>query len=403
MFQPSNPPKFSDKSQPELSKLNSVSKTQEISNHEFSNLDNQEQTFKLIDSFLSLRHCLFYQVLPLKLKDNCLTLGMVNPSNQQALTYINSLLANRNYELKTQQIGWQTLQSIVLAYSNNNRTNKNNQNHQKEKNETTSTSTETKIAQSIEQLETKLLKRNPLQDRPTLIINSPQSLNLETVNSIASKISNLTSKDGQKSDADNGLLTVPALEVQAIYLDAPVEFLTTLSPQLLWRELLGRILGAGIGKLTFDRQQDYGQIILSCNGVKQLSIQKLDLSIFQSVLSEFKYLAKLPATPIQELRRGELLRSYKQERLLLSWQINPSQYGEFASLHVLRGNALEFYQKKQMDDLSEQALQLTKTLESKLQQIQAIREMNPTPIAKIASLLHAQKSIQEYLQQFQQS
>jgi hypothetical protein len=128
-----------------------------------------------------------------------------------------------------------------------------------------------------------------------------------------------------------------------------------------------------------------------------LSINKLDLQLFQGVLSEFKYLARLPIQPLQELRRGELLRCYKQEKLLLSWQISPSQFGEEAMLHVLRGNALKFYQQKQMDDMGEQVLQLAKTLESKLNQIQALREMNSAPIRQLTSLRQVQTNISLYL------
>ena len=62
MFQSSNSGSFLYKSQPEsLSGEDNVKE-----------LDRKlEQTFELIYSFLSLRHCLFYQVLPLELNNNC--------------------------------------------------------------------------------------------------------------------------------------------------------------------------------------------------------------------------------------------------------------------------------------------------------------------------------------------
>lgn len=383
MFQSSNSGSFLYKSQPEsLSGEDNVKE-----------LDRKlEQTFELIDSFLSLRHCLFYQVLPLELNNNCLTLGMVNLENQQALNYLESLVADKSYSLNKKQIDWRTFQSIVLAYSSHSRANK------KEKNKTELTSSDTKITRSIEQLKTKLQKQNPLQDRPTLIISSPKQLKIEDSNSLSiDEDASFSDKKTKKSDVDLSLENIPSLEVQAIYLEAPAEFLTTLSPQLLWRELLGRILGVGVGKLRFERQQDFGRITLSQNGRTQLSIDKLDLQLFQSILSEFKYLAKLPISSVKELQRGELLRCYKKEKLLLSWQIGPSQFGEEAMLHILRGNALRFYQQKQMDDLAEQALQLAKTLESKLEQIQSLRTMNSAPIRQLKPLRQAQINIARYL------
>jgi type II secretory ATPase GspE/PulE/Tfp pilus assembly ATPase PilB-like protein len=385
MFQSSNFNSFLYKSQPESSSSEDNAK----------DLDRKlEQTFELIDSFLSLRHCLFYQVLPLELNNNCLTLGMVNLENQQALNYLESLVADRNYSLNKKQIDWRTFQSIVLAYSSHSRASR----QAKINTNTKSTSSDTKIARTIEQLKTKLVKQNPLQDRPTLIISSPPQLKIQesTLFPIEENTNSLDKKTG-KSGIDSYLENIPSLEVQAIYLEAPIEFLTTLSPQLLWRELLGRMLGVGVGKLRFERQQDFGCITLSQNGTTQLSIDKLDLQLFQSVLSELKYLAKLPIQSVQELRRGELLRCYKQEKLLLSWQITPSQFGEEAILHVLRGNALKFYQQKQMDDLGEQALQLAKTLESKLNQIQALRAMNSAPIRQLTFLRQVQTNIALYL------
>jgi type II secretory ATPase GspE/PulE/Tfp pilus assembly ATPase PilB-like protein len=389
MFQSSNSGSFLYKSQPES----------------FSSEDNAkeldrklEQTFDLIDSFLSLRHCLFYQVLPLEVHDNCLTLGMVNLENKQALNYLEFLVADRNYSLNKKQIDWRTFQSIVLAYSSHSRTNKNKQ----ETNKIEAVAPETKISRSIEQLKTKLVTTNPLQDRPTLIISSPKKLNIEDSNSLSiEENANVLDKKTEKASFDRSLENIPSLEVQAIYLEAPAEFLTTLSPQLLWRELLGRMLGVGVGKLRFERQQDFGCITLSQNGVTHLSINKLDLQLFQGVLSEFKYLAKLPISFVREVRRGELLRCYKKEKLLLSWQISPSQFGEEAMLHVLRGNALKFYQQKQMDDIGEQALQLAKTLESKLNQIQTLREMNSAPIRQLASLRQVQTDISLYLRSLQ--
>jgi type II secretory ATPase GspE/PulE/Tfp pilus assembly ATPase PilB-like protein len=387
MFQSSNSGSFLYKSQPES--FSSEDRAKELDRK-------LEQTFDLIDSFLSLRHCLFYQVLPLELHDNCLTLGMVNLENQQALSYLEYLVADKNYSLNKKQIDWRTFQSIVLAYSSHSRTNK------QEKNKLEPVASETKISRSIEQLKTKLAIKNPLQDRPTLIISSPKKLNIEDSNSFSvENDATVSGENIEKASVDRSLENIPSLEVQAIYLEAPAEFLTTLSPQLLWRELLGRMLGVGVGKLRFERQQDFGCITLSQNGVTQLSINKLDLQLFQGVLSEFKYLAQLPISSVPELRRGELLRCHKKEKLLLSWQISPSQFGEEAMLHVLRGTALKFYQQKQMDDIGEQALQLAKTLESKLNQIQALKEMNSAPIRQLASLRQVQTNISLYLRSLQ--
>jgi hypothetical protein len=381
MFQPIDTARFSTQAQFRSSTSDATDESEQKLKH----------IFESIDSFLSLRYCIFYQILPLELKDDCLTLGMVEPDNQKAIDYVQTIIAQKSYSLKIEKIERSTLLSIISEYTNNIGESKHL--HKKD----TLKPAETPISKSIEQLQNKLLKHNPLQDRPTLIISSPEQLGFK-----ASKFSSFKNKvnasdKNTSSEFVRSEESIPSLEIQAIYLSSPVEFLITLSPQLLWRELLGRVLGFRVGKLCFERKQDCGRILLSQDGVKHLSIERVDLQLFQGLLTEFKYLAKLPASPIEKARRGELLRSHKQERALLCWQINLGQYGEEATLHVLQGRALQFYQQKQMDELGEQALQLAKTLEGKLQQIQTVKIMNPASSKKISALRQVQTSIEKYL------
>jgi Type II secretion system (T2SS), protein E, N-terminal domain len=387
MFQPTDTARLSDRTQSESSINNA---DDELEQRRLRHI------FESIDSFLSLRYCIIHQILPLELKNGCLKLGMVQPDNQKALDYIKSLIKIENYSLTIEKIDRSTLLTTIAAYTAYLRQPK------IPKIEEPLPPTESKIAKSIEQLQNKLIQHNPLQDRPTLIISSPEQLGLKTakVASIKSKV-NVSDKNSDASKRDLSLEEIPSLEVQAIYRSSPVEFLTTLSPQLLWRELLGRVLGVRVGKLCLLRQQDCGRILLSHDGIKQLSIDRVDLHLFQSLLTEFKYLAKIPIALIQKDRRGELLRSHKQERTLLCWQISLGQYGEQATLHVLQGKALQFYQQKQMHELEAQAWQLAKTLESKLQQIQTLKAMNPTSFKKLSDIRQTQQNIETYLKSFE--
>ncbi len=82
-------------------------------------ISNSREIFKLIDSILPLESCLHYEVLPLKLKENHFSLGMLNPQNQDALNFIRSIANAFHYTLDIQLIDAQTHQLLLANYLQN--------------------------------------------------------------------------------------------------------------------------------------------------------------------------------------------------------------------------------------------------------------------------------------------
>nr|MDJ0776205.1 pilus assembly protein PilB [Mastigocoleus sp. MO_167.B18] len=78
----------------EVSKNTSEAKQQNSSKNIYESLDKekQKQLFSLIDRVISFEACLYHQILPLKLENNNLLLGIVNPEDREALDYVNSIL-----------------------------------------------------------------------------------------------------------------------------------------------------------------------------------------------------------------------------------------------------------------------------------------------------------------------
>jgi type II secretory ATPase GspE/PulE/Tfp pilus assembly ATPase PilB-like protein len=77
---------------------------------------NSKQIFQSIDSILPLESCLRYQILPLELKGNCLTVGMLEPNDKNALNYLCPLATSLGYHLDFKSIDSETYQLIISAY-----------------------------------------------------------------------------------------------------------------------------------------------------------------------------------------------------------------------------------------------------------------------------------------------
>ncbi|GAB4241636.1 MAG: hypothetical protein Kow0049_30410 [Stanieria sp.] len=325
---------------------------------------NPARIFELIDALLPVRYCLSHKVVPLELSQKCLTLGMVNPEQNDTLEEIHSLCRNRVESFHLQPIEAHTHQLILSAYIQHSRQSR------------------SRIA----------IPKQPIQERPTLIIDAPEQLP-----TIANQVNASPSESTGTLLQPNQFQNITLLEVKARYLSAPVEFLATLPPQVLWQELLGRVLEQGIGRLYFERLPNCGRVVWSQNGALKLSFDSLELKIFQGVLVEFKKFAGLPTIPLAKVQQGELERCYQQEKLLIRWRIHPGEYGEEATIQILRGKALELYQRRQIKEWEEQALDLAKKLAQKLQQIREFKQNNPLTLAHLASLQQIERKIKRQL------
>lgn len=343
-----------------------------------------EQMFQLIDSILPFEACLYHQVLPLSLKGTHLNLGMVNPQDTAALDYVRRILAYMNCSLVSEEITADKHQASLSAYLNYT-------GQLKQANAQAALSSARDSAQ-------KLQDAHDRHDRATLIVDSPEELDESEITPTDSPkppatASHLQEKrspppPAQKEKPKQEPPTQPlkaasskpnplVLEVNAQHLSSPVEVLATLPPQQLLQELLGRILTGGIGRLYFERHPDRGRILWSQNGVLQSVLEGINPNVFQGVINELKRLTQMSLIAVEKPKQLEIERVYQQNRLLLRLRVMPGTYGEEATLQVLRGAALKFYQQQQLENISRDALTTAQQLQRKIQDIRDRTQKNP--------------------------
>ena len=340
-----------------------------------------QQVFQLIDRVLPFEACLYHQILPLSLKDECLQLGMVTLEDAVALDYVRQILKFMNYSLAPQTITSDVHYATLSAYLN----------HVGKRVVVPPLDNpvleEPRVTENVDLLEeTILLDQNPHEiSDPTSSKNHPtystqeakETFLLDSLDEIdnspdlsppATVVLDppLQPQNPKPSLPGNAL---PTLEVSTDYLNSPSDDLATLPPAQLLQELLGRILAGGIGRLYLERRSTTGRILWSQNGVVQSVLNDLPLSSFQGVIDELKQLTHLPLTPVQQPKQVEIERLCRQSRLLLRLRVMPSAHGEEATLQILRGAALKFYQQQQVVTLSRDALNIAKNLQQKVREI----------------------------------
>ncbi|MBD2605062.1 pilus assembly protein PilB [Scytonema hofmannii FACHB-248] len=322
-------------------------------------LREQKQTFELIERILSFEACLYHQILPYTIEDNKLLLGMVNLEDTAALDYAGKILSYINCTMVTVAIAADTHRNILSAYLNYKNTSQAVANVAIEHSAATiATEPETSTVAETKKSE------NTFQQADSPVLPDPDNL------SKASILFASADKKTQESTSERSLFNLPILLIPVPDLLLPVEQLATLQPKKLLTELLGRLLAGGIGRLYLERQPYEGRILWSDNGVLQSVLEKLPLSVFQGVLNQLKRLANLPVTTFAEAKQVEKECLYQENRLLLRLRVMPGRHGEEATLQVLRGAALKFYQQQQLAGLSRDAIGISQQLSYKLHELQ---------------------------------
>jgi hypothetical protein len=370
------------------------------------------QMFQLIDSLLPFEACLYHQVLPLSIEGSRLNLGMVNLEDTAALDYVRKILAYINCSLVPRTISSETHQKMLSAYLSH-------ADRQKQKAQKPLEPPQLPPPHSAPKLQAEPpLDRN---NQPTLVVDSPDKLDIMGAATDETEIIPATSppllvelkspppKPAQppeiprppKVPATPTAPALPILDIQPRHLSSPIEVLVALSPKNLLDELLGRVLVGGIGRLYFERQQHQGRILWSQNGVLQSVLEHLPAAVFQGVINELKRLTNLPMIPVQKPRQEEVERLYQNSRLLLRFRVMPGTYGEEATLQVLRGAALKFYQQQQLATLSRDALGIAQQLQRKLDEIRDRAEtdlgLNGTPLEALPALNQLLQSVDQQL------
>jgi len=177
-----------------------------------------------------------------------------------------------------------------------------------------------------------------------------------------------------------------------------VEVLATLpAPQLL-QELLGRVLREGIGRLFFERHQSQGRILWSQDGVLKSMLEGIDIVLFQEVIDELKRLTDMPAGPVEQPKQVEVERIYQNTHLLLRLRVMTVGGKEEATLQVLRGAALRFYQQQQLSNLSRDALRLAEELQRKVNQIRDRTRLSPVPLEGLPALEQVIRNVDDQIE-----
>ena len=340
-----------------------------------------DQVFYLIDTVLPFEACLYYQVLPLSLEGSIFKLGIVDPQDDLALDYVRRILAYMNCSVVTQPISSEAQRSMLSAYLF----------HTSQPQEATA-----KGSQEGTTVKTAENAAATAADDSTLIVSVQERVDgykppTRTSETSAPAIAKPSRSEVSESE------TLDVLDVQALYLSSPVEILATLPPKQLLPELLARVLEGGIGRLFFERQQSQGKILWSQDGVLKSVLEGLDGTVFQGVINELKLLTQLPLIPLEAPKQVEIERVYKQSHLLLRLRVMPGTHGEEATLQVLRGAALRFYQQQQLSNLNRDALRLAEQLQRKVNQIRDRTRLATMPV-DISALEQLLKSVDRQLE-----
>lgn len=327
-----------------------------------------QQIFQLIDSILPFEVCLYYQVLPLSIQGSRLHLGMVDPKDVSALDYVRRILGYVNCSLVPKSLESQVHSDTLSAYLKYS-----NLRHAR-----ASTTLDEKTSHSPDQKTEQAVDRPVNQNTESSLVYNPAGNLVRTEQQMA-VARRLNRPQGVKTPpgVSPSLNELPVLTVQSPHLDKDLEAIAHLPPNQLLQELLARVLQGGIGRLYFERQLQKGRILWSQNGVVQSVLSNISEPLFQSTLNEFKRLVNLSLMPVKEPKQVEILRSYQNADLLLRLRVMPGVNGEEATLQVLRGAALKFYQQQQIVALSRDALRLAHQLEYKINQLERNARNNP--------------------------
>ena len=335
------------------------------------------QIFQLIDSILPFEACLYHEVLPLSIQGSRLHLGMVDPNDAAALDYVRRILGYVNCSLVPERLEPEEHKSILSAYLSQSRSG-NSGREAKPVAKAARTSTTASTTASTKGRDSTGKKASPAsqpttQGRTALVFKPRGELvGKEQPPPVPPFPQEKPSLPEPEVDRPQ------VLEVKASQLDAPVETLASLPPDRLLQELLARVLQGGIGRLYFEQQADCGRVLWSQNGVVQSVLEKLPLSVFMGLIRELKRLTDLSLLPIQQPKQVELSGRYQKADLLLRLRVMPGSNGEEATLQVLRGAALKFYQQQQLVALSREALRLAQQLHNKVNELESSARDNPS-------------------------
>jgi len=370
-----------------------------------------EQIFQLIDSVLPFEVCLYHEVLPLSIQGSRLHLGMVDPKDAAALEYVRRILGYINCSLVPKRLEPETHKSILSAYLNYSQS-------RNPKPTVVRKPADDRVTGSTQYLYpgASSLAPPPVPSLPPGGLGDGGSASLTDLGTggLGDWGTSGLGDGGTGGRGDQGNTPplpvspspplpvppspslpelgdggtriqtheilwedLPVLQVGVSHPDSPLAEIANLPPKQLLQELLGRVVMGGIGRLYFERQPEQGRILWSRDGVVQSVLDQLPLPVFAGVILALKQLSNVPLFPPGQIQQVEIPGRYEQEDLLLRLRIMPGNNGEEATLQVLRGAALKFYQKQRLVAIGRDALRLAQQLHHKVNELERCVRNNP--------------------------
>lgn len=354
---------------------------------------NVAQMLSLIDSILPFEACLYHEIIPLSVESSCLYLGMVNPADTVAVDYARKQGSFIHCSVVSRQVSSDWQRTMLSKYLSHKARHK---------------------SPPSPQVDTPIQKPTAIE-LLTFIVDSPDELPNDLPDLGPSTLTATPSTPTPKTSvgaAPPAPGPSPKSQPLALILDSslgqvPLRQLHRLSPSQLTQALLYQILNEGIGRLYLERRPSHGRVLWSQDGVVQAALKDLSLDQLQSIINELKRLLHLPLLPTTELKQADIERLYQGHRILLRLRLIPGTHGEEATLQVLRGAALRFYQQQQLQQLEEDALGVAQTLQKRITEIrqrmhQALSLEAPST-RNLESLCQLLKTMEEQVEQIVQS
>ena len=410
-------------------------------------LANSQAIFQLIDTVFPVDSCRHYEVLPLSLVAKDLTMGVLDPSNEESLKFINSIVNVFKYNLTLKLIDLQTHQIILASYPHSSPQQPTSARQDRDRNHTVIDHSLSSEAIPLNQAQRD--RRNSIDSAPTIIsipdstssnheaasgledlppdldflkdleLTSDKPVTVKSDTGTADEI--LTEFRAPKNTDDNKATLIsanpgeflaqeveidPNEEAQIFALIAEVkgevpeviatrDFLPALQSQLSWQKLLEAAFQHHIHQIILTRHSDRGSIVANENGNLQSKIEQLPLPTFCSLIDEIKRMARIPQNTANHPKKVVLERIYEEERILLRLEFTAQSGTEIAVVNILRDRELQTYEQKQMDRISDHALQLAQQLEKALKKIQAC--FDSAEINNLAELQTIQSRINHQL------
>ncbi|TVQ08646.1 MAG: hypothetical protein EA368_11320 [Leptolyngbya sp. DLM2.Bin27] len=333
-----------------------------------------DQMLSLIDSILPFEACLYHEIIPLSVESSHLHLGMVNPSDTVAVDYARKQASFIHCSLVPWPVAADWQRKMLSQYLSH-------------------------AAQSKGHSQAPPGAQSPLSNNEllTFIVDSPDDLSTDTADQPkATPVTNLPLEPQPLE-----LVLDPAIDRM------PLDRLHLLPPIQMTQVLLHRALSDGIGRLYLERGSSQGRVLWSQDGVVQAAPKPLTLDQLQSVINELKRLTHLPLLPTAAAKQADIERLYQGDRVLLRLRLIAGTHGEEATLQVLRGAALKFYQQQQLRQLGEDALGVAQTLQKRITEIrdrarQSLSIESP-PGRTLESLSQLLKAMEAQIEQIMQT